>query len=216
MDRLITFGVTTFGPVQMTERQLLRHIVQNPSGMHDLLFAAVPPLVAAIAVGITLTLWRLRYPFRRYPPYPRRAKNPDHNRGSLFLYVPDVSYEKTLFCYNEPMPKDLFKGTARYYARYRPGYPDAFFKYVAKAFGLNGMGHFLGPRADRPTAIPLAHYFKKVVAMDPEAAMLKEGKQAGKKAKVNNIKWTKGSSDNLKVSTGPFRLVVMGRSSSTG
>lgn len=62
---LITFGVTTFGPVQMTERQLLRHIVQNPSGMHDLLFAAVPPLVAAIAVGITLTLWRLRYPSRR-------------------------------------------------------------------------------------------------------------------------------------------------------
>lgn len=111
------------------------------------------------------------------------------------------------------MPKNIFKGTAWYYARYRPGYPKKFFGRVVKTFKLNGDGRLLdlgcGPGQ---LAIPLARYFEEVIAMDPDAAMLKEGKLAGKKAKVKNIAWKKGTSADLRASMGKFRLVVMGRS----
>jgi ubiquinone/menaquinone biosynthesis C-methylase UbiE len=61
-------------------------------------------------------------------------------------------------------------------------------------------------------AIPLSPYFKEVIAMDPDSAMLCEGKRASQRAKANNIKWLKGSSADLASKMGKFRLVVMGRS----
>jgi len=111
------------------------------------------------------------------------------------------------------MPKDIFKGTAWYYARYRPGYPKEFFRHVVKNFKLNGEGRLLdlgcGPGQ---LAIPFTKYFKEVTAMDPDSDMLKEGRLAAKKAKAKNINWIKGSSADLNTDMGKFRLVVMGRS----
>ncbi len=37
-------------------------------------------------------------------------------------------------------PFFLFETTAPYYAHFRPGYPDEFFKHVVQRFGLNGRG----------------------------------------------------------------------------
>ncbi|MGD1003501.1 MAG: class I SAM-dependent methyltransferase [Minisyncoccia bacterium] len=109
--------------------------------------------------------------------------------------------------------KDLFKGTAWYYARYRPGYPKIFFHYIAKEFNLDGNGRLLDLGCGTgQLAIPLSKYFQEIIAVDPEQEMLDEGKKAARKAKVKNVIWKKGSSQNLNAKMGKFHLVVMGHS----
>jgi len=111
------------------------------------------------------------------------------------------------------MRKGLFESTAYYYARYRPGYPKGFFRHVIRKFKLDKRGRMLDLGCGTgQLSVPFAPYFKEVVAMDPDTAMLKEGKQITQKAEVKNIKWLKGSSEDLKMNMGKFRLVVMGRS----
>jgi SAM-dependent methyltransferase len=43
---------------------------------------------------------------------------------------------------SDPSP-DLFAGTAAFYARFRPGYPDEFLRHVIGRFGLDGTGRLL-------------------------------------------------------------------------
>lgn len=110
------------------------------------------------------------------------------------------------------MYKNLYKGTAYYYARYRPGYPDKFFAHVIKKFKLDGTSRLLDLGCGTgQLAIPLASYFEKVVAMDPDSRMLEEGKRAAKRVGIKNILWVKGGSDDIRVGMGKFRLVVIGR-----
>lgn len=108
--------------------------------------------------------------------------------------------------------RDLFKGTAKYYAKYRPKYPKEFFADVVKKFSLNGKDNLLDLGCGTgQLAIPLSPYFKKIIAMDPEPEMLKEGKLQAKRAKIKNIKWVRDGSDTVSPKTGKFRLVVIGR-----
>lgn len=114
------------------------------------------------------------------------------------------------------MDKDYFKGTAKYYARYRPGYPLEFFEHIVDKFKLDGNGRLLDLGCGTgQLAIPLSRYFEDVVAMDPDEDMLNEGKKAAKKFGAKNIKWIRTSSDDLiklKDRLGKFKLVTMGRS----
>ena len=81
------------------------------------------------------------------------------------------------------------------------------------AFGLDGKGRLLdlgcGPGS---VAIPIAHLFERVVAMDPEPDMLEEGRAVAHRAGVQNIAWVRGSSEDLSGTMGTFRLVTMGES----
>ncbi len=109
--------------------------------------------------------------------------------------------------------RNLFKGTAKYYTKYRPKYPKEFFADAIKNFSFNGKGSLLDLGCGTgELSIPLSPYFKKVIAMDPEPEMLKEGKLQAKRARVKNIKWVRGGSDTVSPKMGKFRLVVMGRS----
>lgn len=80
-------------------------------------------------------------------------------------------------------------------------------------FQLDGSGRLLdlgcGPG---PVAIPLAHLFEEVIAIDPEPEMLEEGRQAAERAGVTNIRWMRGSSHELPAALGQFRLITMGNS----
>jgi SAM-dependent methyltransferase len=107
----------------------------------------------------------------------------------------------------------IYEGTAQYYSRYRPVYPPSLLRILRENFQLDGTGRLLdlgcGPG---PVAIPLAHLFEEVLAMDPDDAMRAEGERIARERGVTNIEWRFGGSKDLSPSLGQFRLVTMGNS----
>jgi len=112
-----------------------------------------------------------------------------------------------------PQVERKYHGAASYYSRYRPPYPPALVTVLRDAFRLDGKGHLLdlgsGPGS---VAIPVAHLFERVVAMDPESDMLREGREVSSRSGISNIAWVCGSSENLSPTLGTFRVVTMGES----
>ncbi len=107
----------------------------------------------------------------------------------------------------------IYQGTACYYSRFRPRYPDALERVLRDEFKLDGRGRLLDLGCGPGTvAIRLAHLFEQVVAMDPEPEMLTEGRNEAARANVANIEWRRGSSEDLSPALGSFRLVTMGNS----
>jgi SAM-dependent methyltransferase len=107
----------------------------------------------------------------------------------------------------------LFAGTARYYARYRPGYPEAFLADLVARFGLDGTARLLdlGCGTGQLT-IPLAAHVASAIGVDPDPGMLAEAASRAHAAHITNVTWARGSSADLPIGFGPFRLVTMGRS----
>jgi SAM-dependent methyltransferase len=107
----------------------------------------------------------------------------------------------------------LFAGTAWHYARYRPGYPQAFFDDLVRQFGLDGTGRLLdlGCGTGQLT-LPLAGHVAEAVGMDPEPEMLAEAAGQAQATNIANVTWAQGSSTDLPGDLGRFRLVTMGRS----
>lgn len=116
---------------------------------------------------------------------------------------------------NAPSP-DLFAGTAAYYARFRPGYPDAFFRHVIDRFRLDGSGRLLDLGCGTgQLALPLAPHVADIIGIDPDPAMLAEAAKAAGRSGIHNAHWLRGSDgdlDRLADEIGRLRLVTMGRS----
>jgi ubiquinone/menaquinone biosynthesis C-methylase UbiE len=110
--------------------------------------------------------------------------------------------------------RDIFKGAAWYYARYRANYPGVFFEMLINKFNLSNNDRVLDLGCGTgQIAIPISPYVKEVVAMDPEPEMLAEGKILAGKSGVSNINWLEGGSGDLidmKCELGKFRLAVVG------
>ncbi|MBI2024949.1 MAG: class I SAM-dependent methyltransferase [Candidatus Harrisonbacteria bacterium] len=112
-----------------------------------------------------------------------------------------------------PRYKELFKGAARDYAKYRPGYPKEFFDQVIQRFNLDGKGRLLDLGCGTgQIAIPLAPHFEEVVGLDVDADMLAVGKEEAEKAGVKNIKWLKKRAEDISSDMGTFRLATMAAS----
>lgn len=108
---------------------------------------------------------------------------------------------------------DIYKGTAWYYSRFRPRYPETLVTLLRDTFGLDGDGRLLDLGCGPGTvAIRLAPLFTHVVAMDPEPEMLNEGRAEASRSNISNIEWRHGSSEDLSPHLGRFRLVTMGNS----
>lgn len=109
--------------------------------------------------------------------------------------------------------RELFKGTAWYYSKYRRGYPDVFFEHIVKSFKLDKYSRALDlGTGTGQIAIPLSRYVKEVVAIDPEQEMLDAGKVQAEKNVVNNIKWVLSKAENISEDLGMFRITTMGAS----
>ena len=112
--------------------------------------------------------------------------------------------------------RNVFTGTARYYARYRPQYPDDAISLLIARFNLDKSSRVLdlgcGPGH---LALKLAPYVANVVAIDPLEEMLAEGRQAERDLCLSNIDWLCGQSSmlsELAARIGSINLTVMGRS----
>ncbi|HWJ41387.1 MAG TPA: class I SAM-dependent methyltransferase [Candidatus Limnocylindrales bacterium] len=107
----------------------------------------------------------------------------------------------------------IYEGTAWYYSRFRPVYPPSLVSLLREHFRLDGTGRLLdlgcGPG---PVAIPLAHLFDEVLAIDPDDAMRAEGERIARERGITNIEWQFGGSKDLSRELGQFRLVTMGNS----
>ena len=107
----------------------------------------------------------------------------------------------------------LFTGTAWHYARYRPGYPEAFLADLVARFRLDGTGRLLDVGCGTgQLTIPLAKHVSSAIGMDPVPEMLSEAATRAQAAHVTNVTWAQGSSVDLPGEFGRFRLVTMGRS----
>jgi ubiquinone/menaquinone biosynthesis C-methylase UbiE len=107
----------------------------------------------------------------------------------------------------------LFGGTAWHYARYRPDYPSAFLDDLILRLGLVGTGRLLdlGCGTGQLT-LPLAGHVAEAIGIDPEPDMLAEASRQAREQAITNVRWAQGSSSDLPVELGHFRVVTMGRS----
>ena len=82
----------------------------------------------------------------------------------------------------------IFKGTAEYYSKYRPQYPENVIEDLASKPKLDGTGSLLDIGCDTGTlAIPLSKYFEKVLAVDIDPGMVYEGERIAKELGITNM-----------------------------
>jgi len=112
-------------------------------------------------------------------------------------------------------PKNVFAGTAWFYARYRPGYPDEVINLLRERFGLSEKSRVLDLGcATGQIALKIAPYVSEVIAIDPQEDMLKEGQELADTKQIANIKWVLGESGDLpRISAhiGDINLTVIAR-----
>ena len=113
-----------------------------------------------------------------------------------------------------PYDPTIYRGSAAHYRCGRPAYSPELEAVLMRETGLDGKGRFLdvgcGPGV---LTVRLAHLFEQAVGLDPDAAMLAEGRRAAAEKKVMNIRWVQGLAEDLPaVAPGPYQLVTFGQS----
>jgi SAM-dependent methyltransferase len=113
-----------------------------------------------------------------------------------------------------PYDPTIYLGSAPHYSTGRPPYSRELAPLLARLLGLDGTGRLLdvgcGPGV---LAVELASLFAAVVALDPDAGMLEEGRRRATGHGVTTITWVRGVAEDLaRLVEGPFRLVTFGQS----
>jgi SAM-dependent methyltransferase len=114
------------------------------------------------------------------------------------------------------MPYDpgIYRGAAAHYRVGRPAYSPQLEAVLTKEVDLNGNGRLLdagcGPGI---LTVRLAHLFEEAVGLDPDPAMLVEGRRAAEERGIRNIRWVQARAEDLPAAApGPYRLVTFGQS----
>ena len=107
---------------------------------------------------------------------------------------------------------DPFKGTAQYYSRFRPGYPDQLFGLLRESFGLDQSADVLDLGCGTgQLGLTLAPTVRSVTSVDPSEDMLQEAAAQAAVRGNTNVRFIPGSSDTLSADVGSFDLCMMGR-----
>jgi SAM-dependent methyltransferase len=108
----------------------------------------------------------------------------------------------------------FYGGAAVHYRSGRPPYSPRLEALLADELGLDGSGRLLdvgcGPGF---LTVRLAHLFEAAVGLDPDPAMIAEGRRAARERGVANITWIQARAEELPAAApGPYRLVTFGQS----
>ena len=108
----------------------------------------------------------------------------------------------------------LFEGAAAHYRYGRPPYSPQLEAALAEELGLDGSGRLLdGGCGPGILTIRLAHLFEEAVGLDPDAAMLAEGRRVAAERGISNIRWVQAVAEDLpEAAPGPYRLATFGQS----
>jgi SAM-dependent methyltransferase len=114
-----------------------------------------------------------------------------------------VSYDPTIYA-----------GAAAHYRPGRPPYSPELEAMLTQELGLDGKGRLLdGGCGPGILTVRLAHLFEDVVGLDPDPAMLAEGRRTAKAQNSSNIRWVQARAEDLpEAAPGPYRLVTFGQS----
>ncbi len=126
--------------------------------------------------------------------------------------MPEGETERSRITWN---PEHVFTGTAWYYSRFRPGYPEEVFQVLQKKFSLHQSSRVLDLGCGTgQIALPVSALVREVIAIDPQEEMLKEGRSLAAANNVNNIQWLLGESASLSrmaASIGRVNLTTIAR-----
>jgi SAM-dependent methyltransferase len=108
----------------------------------------------------------------------------------------------------------IYRGAAAHYRFGRPAYSPQLEAVLTEEVDLDGSGRLLdagcGPGI---LTVRLAHLFEEAVGLDPDPAMLAEGRRAAEERGITNIRWVQARAEDLPgAAPGPYRLVTFGQS----
>jgi SAM-dependent methyltransferase len=108
----------------------------------------------------------------------------------------------------------IYHGAAAHYRPGRPPYSPQLEAVLAEELDLDGTGRLLdGGCGPGILTVRLAHLFQEAVGLDPDPAMLAEGRRAALDRGIVNIRWVQAQAEELPgAAPGPYRLVTFGQS----
>ena len=107
-------------------------------------------------------------------------------------------------------PVSDFAGTAGFYARYRPTYPEGVWDLLVDEADLGETSSVLDLGCGPGTAtLPLARRAGQVTAVDAEPEMLDQGRMAAAAAELGNVRWVHGTAETFDGEPGAYQLVVI-------
>jgi ubiquinone/menaquinone biosynthesis C-methylase UbiE len=105
-----------------------------------------------------------------------------------------------------------FAGTARYYDRFRAPYAQTAIDSIVARYdlteGVRALDLGCGPGT---IAIPLSYAVGEVVAVDPDAAMIAEGRRLAASRSRENIQWLQSRAEDVSFGAKSFRVVTIGQ-----
>jgi ubiquinone/menaquinone biosynthesis C-methylase UbiE len=105
-----------------------------------------------------------------------------------------------------------FEGKQKYYSDYRLDYPNRLIGHVVDRFGLTKDSTVLdlGCGTGR-IGLEISQHVGEVVAADPDAGMLEQGRQAADSQGIENIEWKQATGSEIHHLDRKFDVVTVGR-----
>jgi ubiquinone/menaquinone biosynthesis C-methylase UbiE len=106
--------------------------------------------------------------------------------------------------------RDLYRGTASYYDRFRLPYPAALFADLCRRTAVDGTGRLLDLACGPGTAtFPLSRHFAEVWAVDQEPQAIEFAERKATAEGVRNVRWMVGRAEDVDPDE-VFDLVTIG------